>query len=46
VKANPDEIMETKYVTEEELGEDMSRHPERYTPWFKIAFERYGKLGH
>ena len=41
VRANPDEIMETRYVTTEELAKDMAKNPESYTPWFKIAFDRY-----
>ena len=45
VKPNPDEIMETKYVTVRELGEDMAKNPDVYTPWFKIAFERYTRPG-
>jgi len=43
VKPNPDEIMETKYLTEDELGADMSKNPDEYTPWFKIAFEKYSQ---
>ncbi len=42
-KPNPDEIMETKNVTMKELGADMSKSPEKYTPWFKIAFEKYAR---
>src|SRR4029077_2221259 len=38
---NPDEIMETKYVTMDDLAADMSKNPDSYTPWFKIAFEKY-----
>ena len=38
---NPDEIMETRYITMEDLAADMSKSPDRYTPWFKIAFEKY-----
>jgi isopentenyl-diphosphate Delta-isomerase len=41
VAPNPDEIMETKFVTMEALGEDMAKNPDSYTPWFKIAFEKY-----
>ena len=41
---NPDEIMETKFATMEELSIDMARNPDAYTPWFKIAFDRYSKL--
>jgi isopentenyl-diphosphate delta-isomerase len=36
---NPDEIMETKYVTMDDLAADMSKNPDQYTPWFKIAFD-------
>jgi isopentenyldiphosphate isomerase len=35
--------METKYVTEDELAADMSKNPDMYTPWFKIAFEKYAQ---
>ncbi|MDA4118386.1 MAG: isopentenyl-diphosphate Delta-isomerase [Thaumarchaeota archaeon] len=42
-RPNPDEIMGTKYVSMKELGEDMSKDPDSYTPWFKIAFEKYSK---
>jgi isopentenyl-diphosphate delta-isomerase len=38
---NPDEIMETRYVTMDGLAADMARNPESYTPWFKIAFDKY-----
>jgi isopentenyl-diphosphate Delta-isomerase len=38
---NPDEIMETAYMTTEDLAKDMSRNPDKYTPWFKIAFDMY-----
>ena len=43
VKPNPDEIMETKFVTMKELGEDMKKNPDSYTPWFKIAYDMYVK---
>jgi len=42
-KPNPEEIMETKYITMDKLGADMSKSPEKYTPWFKIAFEKYAQ---
>ncbi len=41
VKVDPDEIMETKLVQMDELAKDVAKDPESYTPWFKIAFERY-----
>ncbi len=43
-KPDPDEVMETKYLSMKELGDDMAKNPESYTPWFKIAFERYSVL--
>jgi len=42
-RPDPDEIMETRYITMDDLAADMSRSPEQYTPWFKIAFEKYKK---
>ena len=40
---NPDEIMATKYMTIDDLAADMSKNPETYTPWFKIAFDKYAQ---
>lgn len=40
---NPDEIMETKFMSMDALGKDMVENPDAYTPWFKIAFEMYTK---
>lgn len=45
VKPDPDEITEVKYMTVEELSRDMKEHSDSYTPWFKIAFERYTQQG-
>ena len=45
-RPNPDEIDEWKWVTPDDLRQDMKRHPQDYTPWFKIALEqvlRHGK---
>ena len=44
-RPNPDEIMETKLVTMKELGDDVKKNPDRYTPWFKIAYDMYTKQG-
>ena len=40
VKADKNEIAEWKFVPIAELKNDMAKHPEKYTPWFKIALER------
>jgi len=40
-KPSPDEIMDTKLVKMDDLARDMSKNPDKYTPWFKIAFEMY-----
>lgn len=37
---NPEEVADTKYVRFDSLRADMSAHPERYTTWFRICFER------
>jgi isopentenyl-diphosphate delta-isomerase len=39
-RPNSDEIDEWTWVDMDELAEDVRRHPERYTPWFKVALDR------
>lgn len=34
--ANPDEVMETRWMGLEDLAEDVRTAPERYTPWLRI----------
>lgn len=40
VKACPDEVEDFKWVGMTVLKRDMSLHPEKYSPWFKVAFKR------
>lgn len=40
---NPAEVQDYKWVGLEELKEDMKQHPEKYTAWFKIIFDKYYK---
>jgi isopentenyl-diphosphate delta-isomerase len=37
---NPNEIADWKYISAEALEEEMRAHPERFTPWFKMEWER------
>ena len=37
---NPDEVQDWKYVSLEDIKEDIKNSPETYTEWFKIIFER------
>jgi isopentenyl-diphosphate delta-isomerase len=41
-KPNPEEIMDCKWVALEELKEDISKNPDRYSVWLKIALEHKG----
>lgn len=34
-QANPEEVMETRWVDHEELRVGLQEHPEIYSPWFK-----------
>jgi isopentenyl-diphosphate delta-isomerase len=43
-RPDPEEVMEFQYIGREELIEDMERHPERYTAWFKIIFDKFNKF--
>ncbi len=35
---NPDEVMDFRWESLENIQKDISRHPEKYTEWFKIIF--------
>ena len=37
---NTEEVAEWKYESLEEIGNDMKLHPENYTAWFKIVFDK------
>jgi len=38
---NKEEVESYKWMTLEDVKSDMKRHPEIYTEWFKIIFEKY-----
>ncbi|OFY51773.1 MAG: isopentenyl-diphosphate delta-isomerase [Bacteroidetes bacterium GWF2_41_31] len=40
---NPEEVGEWKYMPLEEVIADVSKHPEEYTVWFKIALKQVAK---
>ncbi len=40
---NPDEVEDYKYMSMEDLRDDIENHPANYTEWFKIAFEKVEK---
>jgi len=39
-KPNPDEVMDYKYISTNELLQDVKLNPESYTVWFKLILER------
>ncbi|HZJ19193.1 MAG TPA: isopentenyl-diphosphate Delta-isomerase [Pricia sp.] len=38
---NPDEVADWKWMKPEAVKADIDAHPEKYTAWFKIIFERF-----
>ena len=44
VSPDKDEVEELKFVDGEWLKGDVKKHPEKYTPWFKICFEKVAAL--
>lgn len=38
--ANPHEIEAWRFISVADLEQEMSAHPERFTPWFKMEWER------
>ena len=45
VQANPEEIAAWHYIDLEELEREIRAHPERYSPWFKLEWQRI-RTGH
>ena len=43
ISSNKNEIDEWKYMDIEKLDENMSVNPDKYTPWFKLEWERIKK---
>jgi len=43
---HPEEVMNYKYASYNQISQDLERHPENYTAWFKLIFERVGNLVH
>lgn len=44
IKPDRNEVEDWKYIGTEELKKDIAKHPEKYTPWFKIALPRVLEL--
>ncbi|KIC19965.1 isopentenyl-diphosphate Delta-isomerase [Leisingera sp. ANG-Vp] len=44
VVPNPEEVMETRWVDYHDLLAEVSRHPERFTPWLKIYLHNYADV--
>src|SRR5699024_10989777 len=40
---NPDEVADWQWITLEELQNELQAHPEKFTAWFKIIFDKYYK---
>ncbi|MCK0110210.1 isopentenyl-diphosphate Delta-isomerase [Flavobacteriaceae bacterium S0825] len=40
---NPDEVESWKWMDIEDVKVDMALHPEKYTAWFKIIFDKFYK---
>jgi len=38
---NPDEVASFKWMTASDIKEDITNHPDQYTEWFKIIFDKY-----
>ena len=43
VTPDPDEVMATRWISYSALADEISRHPERFTPWLRIYLDRHGE---
>jgi len=44
IKSNKDEIEDWRFVSIEELSDDVHKHPQKFTPWFKKALPKVVKF--
>ena len=40
IAANPWEVAEWEFIAINDLTTDMDRHPQKYTPWFKLEWQK------
>jgi isopentenyl-diphosphate delta-isomerase len=40
-QVNPDEVADWKWMPLETVAQSLEQHPEEYTVWFKIIFNRF-----
>jgi len=43
IRPNSDEMMSVKWAKLAEVEADLAKHPDSYTPWFKLSFEGFLK---
>jgi isopentenyl-diphosphate delta-isomerase len=43
LRPNPEEVMDWKFISTEELEAKLAAHPEKFTEWFKIALDEMRK---
>ncbi|MDD2996269.1 MAG: isopentenyl-diphosphate Delta-isomerase [Paludibacter sp.] len=41
---NPDEVMDYKYISYQDLLQEVAESPKKFTAWFKMIYERVGNL--
>ena len=41
IKPNSDEMMSVRWARLAEVKSDLGKHPDSYTPWFKLSFEGF-----
>ena len=41
VKANPEEVMDVRWIDYHDLKAEVQRWPERFTPWLRIYLEEH-----
>ncbi|MEW9921762.1 isopentenyl-diphosphate Delta-isomerase [Marimonas sp. MJW-29] len=41
---NPDEVMDTRWITPEALAAEIAEKPDQFTPWLRIYIEKHHKM--
>jgi len=44
IRPNKNEVSEIMWISIDDLKEEIKKHPEKFTEWFKIAFRKFSEL--
>ncbi|KEJ88134.1 isopentenyl-diphosphate Delta-isomerase [Sulfitobacter donghicola] len=44
IAANPDEVMDTRWISLDDLRSEIAQNPEQFTPWLRIYLDQHSEM--